>query len=85
MLDLFLLAHKQIMKEIDSGIRPLKAIKINEKIYPYSYNDLLLYAIRIRKWIDKHNKNGASIESMVSRTLTGNKEYRRNYYLRKGK
>lgn len=82
-MDIFELAHKQLMTEIDSGKRPLQAIEVNGKIYPYSFDTLILHAIKIRKWIDGHTKKG-SIEQAVDRVLTGNKAYRHNRYLEKG-
>lgn len=83
-MKIFELAHIQLMKEIDNGTRPLKAIEWNGKIYSYSLIDLIKYAYKIRKWIDNHSRGGATIESAVDRVLTGNKEYRRKYYLDKG-
>jgi len=82
-MNIFELAHKQIMAEIDSGNRPLKAIEVKGQIYPYSYDTLLKYAIKIKAWTDRHVKKG-NIQGAVDRALTGNRIYRHNYFLAKG-
>jgi len=60
--NLFELAEKQIITEINQGKRKIKRYNINingkKLIRPYRFSDLLNYAIILRKQLDKYGKSG---------------------------
>jgi len=67
--NLFELATKKLINEIDAGTR--------EK---FTGLDILNYAIKERKWLDKYCKKGLNTERII-----GKKEYRRIKYIRNEK
>ena len=70
-LNLFELAEKQLQKEIKIGKRK-----------KYTLLEIINYAIKIRKWLDKQ---GGNIEGILKHLLYNDKEIRHNIYLITGK
>jgi len=62
--NLFELAEMQLIKEILRGKR-----------IDYSMNDIIDYAVKIRKWLDKKN----NLKSIIG---FNRKKWRKQYYLR---
>jgi len=62
--NLFELAEMQLIKEILRGKR-----------IDYSINDIIDYAVKIRKWLDKKN----NLKSIIG---FNRKKWRKQYYLR---
>jgi len=67
--NLFELATTQLIKEIDAGKRK-----------SFTGLDILNYAIKERKWLDKYGKRGLNTPRIIGKT-----EWRRQRYLRIGK
>lgn len=66
--NLFTLAEKQLIREVNIGLRN-----------KYTKVDVIDYAIRIRKFLDRR---GGNIEGIMNRIIHTKKELRRQKYLR---
>ena len=89
--NIFQLAEKQLLAEIDSGKRKIKwhSIEIQDKklVRPYSFVDLVNYIVIIRKQLDRYGKTGEILRVKNIKTgkvveLEGKKEIRHRKYLR---
>ena len=74
--DLFTLAEQQLIKEKKEGIIPI-----------YTLEDVIEYAIYIRKWLDKNEKQVKKVMTILTEKQRNEirKKYRQEYYLTKGK
>jgi hypothetical protein len=89
-MSLFDLADKQLKFEAERHIKPKKPLvikkwdKVAKKVitftYPYRPLDILKYAIKIRRWLDKH-----PTQEKVNAQVYGKSFVRRQRYLRTGK
>jgi len=67
--NLFELATQELLNEVNNGKRK-----------SFTGLDILNYAIKIRKWLDKYGKKGLNTPRII-----GKIEWRRQRYLRLGK
>jgi len=73
--NLFLLAETQLIKEKQAG-----------KIICYSISDIIDYAKEIREWLDNFPKEAKEIMKLTPEQIKQkNRQYRKEYYLKKGK
>lgn len=89
--NLFVLAEQQILYEISQGIRPIKKFtykqKGREKEFPYSFKDIIDYAVIIRKQLDRYGKTGQiykvkNIHTKKLIEIESKKERRHRKYLK---